>query len=93
MLTSRQKSGLIVAISGFAAVTYTYGVIFGTSKSAVDRMALQRSLDYPEDSAGRRMQTDFVAVPPFCRFGEKLAAWVPEPPPTRRTSIDRSNGC
>lgn len=34
-----QKSGLIVAISGFAAVTYTYGVIFGTSKSAVDRMS------------------------------------------------------
>ncbi|MCE7796853.1 SDR family NAD(P)-dependent oxidoreductase [Sphingobium sufflavum] len=34
-----QKSGLIVAISGFAAVTYTYGTIFGTSKSAVDRMA------------------------------------------------------
>ena len=34
-----RKTGLIVAISGFAAVTYTYGVVFGTSKSAVDRMA------------------------------------------------------
>jgi NAD(P)-dependent dehydrogenase (short-subunit alcohol dehydrogenase family) len=34
-----QKSGLIVAISGYVGVTYTYGVIFGTCKSGVDRMA------------------------------------------------------
>jgi NAD(P)-dependent dehydrogenase (short-subunit alcohol dehydrogenase family) len=34
-----RKSGLIVAISGYTGVTYTYGVIFGTAKSAVDRMA------------------------------------------------------
>jgi NAD(P)-dependent dehydrogenase (short-subunit alcohol dehydrogenase family) len=40
-----QKSGLIVAISGFAAVTYTYGVIFGTSKSAVDRMARDMAVE------------------------------------------------
>ncbi|GIX31981.1 MAG: short-chain dehydrogenase [Porticoccaceae bacterium] len=32
-------SGLIVAISGYAGVSYTYGVIFGTAKTAVDRMA------------------------------------------------------
>lgn len=40
-----QKSGLIVAISGFAAVTYTYGTIFGTSKSAVDRMARDMAVE------------------------------------------------
>jgi NAD(P)-dependent dehydrogenase (short-subunit alcohol dehydrogenase family) len=40
-----QKSGLIVAISGYAAVTYTYGVIFGTSKSAVDRMARDMAVE------------------------------------------------
>jgi NAD(P)-dependent dehydrogenase (short-subunit alcohol dehydrogenase family) len=40
-----QGSGLIVAISGFAAVTYTYGVIFGTSKSAVDRMARDMAIE------------------------------------------------
>lgn len=40
-----QKSGLIVAISGFAAVTYTYGVVFGTSKSAVDRMARDMAIE------------------------------------------------
>ena len=40
-----QKSGLIVAISGFAAVSYTYGVIFGTSKSAVDRMSRDMAVE------------------------------------------------
>ena len=40
-----QASGLIVAISGFAAVTYTYGVIFGTSKSAADRMARDMAIE------------------------------------------------
>src|SRR4030095_3641509 len=40
-----QKSGLIVAISGFAAVSYTYGVIFGTSKSAVDRMSRDMAIE------------------------------------------------
>ncbi|MBO9723179.1 MAG: SDR family NAD(P)-dependent oxidoreductase [Novosphingobium sp.] len=38
-------SGLIVAISGFAAVTYTYGVVFGTSKSAADRMARDMAIE------------------------------------------------
>jgi len=40
-----QKSGLIVAISGFAAVTYTYGVAFGTAKSAVSRMARDMAIE------------------------------------------------
>ncbi len=31
--------GLIVAISGYTGVTYTYGVVFGMCKTAVDRMA------------------------------------------------------
>ena len=34
-----QRYGLIVAISGYTGVAYTYDVVFGTSKSAVDRMA------------------------------------------------------
>ncbi|MCB1458498.1 MAG: magnesium transporter, partial [Nitratireductor sp.] len=29
-----------------------------------ERLRLRRSLDYPEESAGRRMQTEFIAVPP-----------------------------
>lgn len=40
-----QKTGLIVAIAGFAAVTYTYGVIFGTSKTAVGRMARDMAIE------------------------------------------------
>jgi NAD(P)-dependent dehydrogenase (short-subunit alcohol dehydrogenase family) len=40
-----QRSGLIVAISGYVGVTYTYGVIFGTAKSAVDRMARDMAIE------------------------------------------------
>jgi magnesium transporter len=37
-----------------------------------ERVALARSLEYPEDSAGRRMQTDFIAVPPFWTVGHAI---------------------
>lgn len=40
-----QQSGLIVEISGYTGVAYTYGVIFGTSKSAVDRMARDMAIE------------------------------------------------
>jgi NAD(P)-dependent dehydrogenase (short-subunit alcohol dehydrogenase family) len=40
-----QKSGLIVGISGYVGVTYTYGVIFGTCKSAGDRMARDMAIE------------------------------------------------
>src|SRR5215218_50716 len=39
---------------------------------AIERVALQRSLDYPEDSAGRLMQTEFIAVPPFWTVGQTI---------------------
>jgi len=39
---------------------------------APDRVALERSLDYPEASAGRLMQTDFIAVPPFWTVGQMI---------------------
>ncbi len=39
---------------------------------AAERVAIQRSLDYPEDSAGRRMQRDFIAVPPFWTVGDAI---------------------
>jgi NAD(P)-dependent dehydrogenase (short-subunit alcohol dehydrogenase family) len=44
-LMAAAKSGLIVAISGFAATTYTYGVVFGTSKTAVGRMARDMAVE------------------------------------------------
>ncbi len=37
-----------------------------------ERQALERSLDYPEDSAGRLMQSDFVAVPSFWTVGQTI---------------------
>ena len=39
---------------------------------ALDRVALQKSLDYPEGSAARLMQTDLIAVPPFWTVGQVI---------------------
>ena len=36
------------------------------------RATLQRSLDFPEDSAGRMMQADVIAVPPFWSVGQTI---------------------
>jgi magnesium transporter len=37
-----------------------------------ERIRLRRSLGYPEETAGRRMQTEFVAVPPFWTVGQTI---------------------
>jgi magnesium transporter len=37
-----------------------------------ERDALERSLDYPENSAGRRMQTDFISVPADWTVGQAI---------------------
>src|SRR6266436_5452603 len=37
-----------------------------------ERVALERSLLYPENSAGRRMQTEFIAVPPDWTVGQTI---------------------
>lgn len=37
-----------------------------------DRAALERNLDYPEETAGRLMQSDFVAVAPFWTVGQVI---------------------
>lgn len=39
---------------------------------AEDRAALERSLEYPEDSAGRLMSSEFIAVPPFWTVGQTI---------------------
>ena len=39
---------------------------------AIERSTLERSLDYPEESAGRRMQADVIAVPPFWTVGQTI---------------------
>ncbi|WP_332909142.1 SDR family NAD(P)-dependent oxidoreductase [Mycobacterium intracellulare] len=40
-----QRAGLIVAISGYVGATYTYGVVFGLCKTAVDRMARDMAIE------------------------------------------------
>jgi len=40
-----RRSGLIVATSGYTGVAYTYGVVFGTAKAAVDRMARDMAVE------------------------------------------------
>jgi magnesium transporter len=37
-----------------------------------ERVRLRRALEYPEETAGRRMQTEFVAVPPFWTVGQTI---------------------
>jgi magnesium transporter len=37
-----------------------------------ERDVLERSLDYPEGSAGRRMQSEFIAVPPDWTVGQAI---------------------
>src|SRR5437660_11913318 len=37
-----------------------------------ERDALERSLEYPESSAGRRMQTEFITVPPDWNVGQAI---------------------
>ncbi len=40
--------------------------------SSGDRQALERNLDYPEETAGRLMQAEFVAVAPFWTVGNVI---------------------
>jgi NAD(P)-dependent dehydrogenase (short-subunit alcohol dehydrogenase family) len=40
-----QQSGLIIATSGYVGITYTYGVVFGVCKAAVDRMARDMAIE------------------------------------------------
>ena len=40
--------------------------------SPTDRAALAQRLDYPEESAGRRLQTEFIAVPPSWTVGQAI---------------------
>jgi magnesium transporter len=40
--------------------------------SDFDSSALRRAFDYPEESAGRRMQVEFIATPPFWTVGRTI---------------------
>ena len=56
-----QRSGLIVGISGYVGVTYTYDVIFGTAKAATDRMARDLAIELkPHDVASISLWQGFT---------------------------------
>jgi magnesium transporter len=71
---------------------------------AFERISLKRSLDFPEDSAGRLMQTDFIAIPPFWTVGQTIdrsssalphrvpALWPRPLPPPRHSPRRRAAG-
>ncbi len=40
--------------------------------SPADRVALKRNLDFPDETAGRRMQSEFIAVPQFWIVGQTI---------------------
>ena len=40
--------------------------------SEQERTQIRRSLEYPDDSAGRLMQTELIAVPPFWNVGQAI---------------------
>ena len=48
-----KRSGLIVAISGYTGVAYTYGVLFGMCKTAVDRMARDMAVELSPTTSPR----------------------------------------
>lgn len=51
-LMTPQNSGLIVSISGYVGVTYTYSAVFGTTKTATDRMARDMAIELKPYNVG-----------------------------------------
>jgi magnesium transporter len=60
---------------------------------AFERLSLRRSLDFPEDSAGRRMQTEFIAIPPFWTVGQTIDYLRVEKRTARRIFPDLRGRC
>jgi NAD(P)-dependent dehydrogenase (short-subunit alcohol dehydrogenase family) len=83
-----QRSGLIVAISGYAAVTYTYGVVFGMCKTAVDRMARDMAVELePHNIASLSLWQGLT----FTERAERNLQRSPEM--TKEAVTDRAVGC
>jgi NAD(P)-dependent dehydrogenase (short-subunit alcohol dehydrogenase family) len=83
-----QKSGLVVAISGYAAVTYTYGVVFGMCKTAVDRMARDMAIELePYNVASLSLWQGLT----FTERAERNLRRSPEM--TKQTVTDPAVGC
>jgi NAD(P)-dependent dehydrogenase (short-subunit alcohol dehydrogenase family) len=83
-----QESGLIVAISGYAAVTYTYGVVFGMCKSAVDRMARDMAVELEQHHVASLSLWQGLT---FTERAERNLRRSPEM--TKQTVTDPAVGC
>lgn len=60
-IMAKRKSGLIVGLSGYVGVNYTFGPIFGTTKCAVDRMARDMAIELkPHDVAAVSLWQGFT---------------------------------
>ena len=76
-----QKSGLIVAVSGYVGVTYTFGVVFGTAKSAVDRMARDMAIELkPHNVASISLWQNLT-------FGEKALYNLAKNPEMKKLTV------
>ena len=86
-----QKSGLIANISGYVGVTYTYGTVFGTTKSALDRMARDMAIELKPHSVAslslwqgftytERAQENLKTVPGMAAQLNSVAGSSPEFP-------------
>ena len=82
------RSGLIVAISGYTGVTYTYGVLFGMCKTAVDRMARDMAVEL--QSYGVASLSLWQGLTRTERAQRNLAA---NPEMTTATVTDPAVGC
>ncbi|MEN3319793.1 MAG: hypothetical protein V7643_3194 [Mycobacterium sp.] len=83
-----QRSGLIVAISGYSAVTYTYSVVFGMCKTAVDRMARDMAVElHPHNVASLSLWQGLT----FTERAERNLRRNPEM--TRHTVTNPAVGC
>jgi NAD(P)-dependent dehydrogenase (short-subunit alcohol dehydrogenase family) len=70
-----QQSGLIVATSGYVGITYTYGVVFGLCKAAVDRMARDMAIELkPHNVASISLWMGLT----FTERAERVLAMKPE---------------
>lgn len=83
-----QKSGLIVAVSGYTGVMYTYGVIFGMCKSAVDRMTRDMAIELEPHNVAS------VALWQGLTFTERAQRNLERSPEmTKQTVTNRAVGC
>jgi NAD(P)-dependent dehydrogenase (short-subunit alcohol dehydrogenase family) len=84
-----QQSGLIVDISGYVGVTYTYNVIFGTCKAGLDRMARDMAIELkPHNVASLSLWQGFTFTERAQQNLKKVAGMAAQLNSTAGTSVE-----